>query len=121
DGQQVLHGIRTAKPAETRVSRGRGHDGEKVENSAAEFADDEWQFGDQIAQFAGRWDDSELLRIEHADLRLERLIDRANELFRRTEHAREGAVNGVGRAIGIRMDAHAEVGSVGPLLTAQRI
>src|SRR6185503_15619070 len=40
---------------------------------------------------------------------------------RGTEHPREGAVNGVGCAVGVRMDIHAKVWSLWPMLPALRI
>ena len=118
DGEQIFARVRTAEPPEARVGRGRGLHGQEMKNAAAERVHDVRQLGDEVAQFAGGRDDAVAFLIEHADVFVRRGFDGGSQFARGAEHAREGAVDGIRRAIGVGMNADAEVRSFRPVQPA---
>jgi len=122
DGEQILDGIRAAEPAEPGIGVvGVGVTGSRMQDAAAEFAGEERELGDEIAERA-RWrNDGEFFRIEQCQPRIEGRAHRGDQLFCGTEHAREGAINRVVGPVGVGMNAHTEIGSVGPMLAPERI
>ena len=75
---------------------------QQMKDAAAERVDDVRQLAREVAQFSGRRNDGEILRVERLELRFEFFVARGRPIFCRAEQAGEGAVNGVGGAGKIR-------------------
>ena len=117
DRQQILHGVGAAEATEARVGRGCRADRQQMEDAAAERVHDVREKLDDVAQLAAGRNHRVAIGIECLENAVAFLIDRADRSARRSEHAREGAVNRIRGAIRIRMHAHAEVVAVRPMLT----
>ena len=121
DRRQILAGIGAAKTAEARVSGGRRADRQQMNDAAPESVDDMWQLANDIAQFARRRNHRVTLRIEYFQFFFCRWINRLFCCPGFSKHSREGAVDGVARAIPVRMHRQAQVRTVGPDLKPLRI
>ena len=121
DAGEFLAGVRAAEAAETREGRGRGRDREQVENAAAEGAEDVREFACEVAEFSRRRDDGVAVLVEELEALFEFVVAGFRGRFTWAKHAREGAVDGVRRAIGIGMHGDAEVRTAGPELAAEGV
>ena len=121
DADEFLTRVGTAETAKAREGRGRGIDGQQMENAAAERAEDVRQFAREIAQFSRGRDDGVAVLVEELEALFEFFVAGFRRGFSRTEHAREGAVNRVRRAIRIRMHRDAEVRTARPMLAAEGV
>ena len=121
DAGEFLTGVGTAETAEAREGRGRGRDRKQMENAAAERAEDVGEFAREVAEFSRGRDDGVAVLVEELEALFEMVVSGFRSRFTRAEHAREGAVNGVRRAIGIRVYGDAEVRTAGPELAAEGV
>ena len=121
DRRQILAGIRTAIASKACVGGGSRIDRQQMNNPTAEGVDDVRQLADDIAEFAGWRNHRVTLGVEDFQLRLFRLIDGFLRRSGFAEQTRESAVDGIARAIAVRMHREANIRTVGPDLKPLRI
>jgi hypothetical protein len=118
NGREVERRIGAAEAPEPREGGRRGMNGQQMENAATELLDDVGQLAGEVAKLAGGWNDGEIFFIERLKPGFEFSVAGGGQIFCRTEQARERAINGVGGAGEIGMDADAGVRALGPMLPA---
>ena len=90
-----------------------------MQNAAAQGVDNVRQMRDQIAERSGRRDHRIAVPVELLDF--ERIGGGFQSRPGSAEHADESAVDRVGRAVAVRMDADADIRTLRPVLVALRI
>ena len=95
---QIERGVGASETAKARVGRRHRMHGQKMNDFAAKFIDDERQLPGEVAEGSRRRQRGVALRFQRLELRFQFLVGGGGEVFGRAEQPREGAVNGVGRA-----------------------
>ena len=118
DGREVQLGVGAAEAAHAGVGGGHGPHGQQVQNAAAQALEDVGHGCREVAQAARGGDDGIARFIQSLDGpgELRHLAGRSP-----AEHAREGAVDGVGGAQAVGVDREAGILARGPVLETLRV